>query len=71
MSWLENIEILPWTSAGAYATLRQQSEAKGITCGSLDLLIAAHAVATHRTLVTNDKALHRLSTWLAVVDWVS
>lgn len=70
-SFLERVQRLPWSSdvAAAYGDLRCKSEANGITCGALDLLIAAHAHATRKTLVTSDLNLHRLDSWLMVEDW--
>ena len=52
---------MPWDSAEAavYGRLRAELTATGQTIGTLDLLIAAHAVALGATLVTHDRALHR------------
>lgn len=64
---------LPWDSAAAsvYGSLRVKLSAAGLTLTSLDLLIAAHAVALQATLVTHDKALHRASDFLSVEDWAT
>ena len=51
----ERIDIISWNSgtARAYAELRALSQAEGITIDSLDMLIAAHARAAGRILVTS------------------
>ena len=68
---LSDIDILQWDSEAAirYALLRTQSEKLGIVVGSLDLLIAAQAAATSRTLVTRDRGLRRLRKWVSVESW--
>lgn len=55
---LVRLYILAWESAAAdiYATLRTQQEREGRPLGVLDMLIAAHALATGATLVSADAA---------------
>ena len=67
---LLRIEILPWNStiAKTYGTLRSNIEAKGNLLAPLDLLIAAHALSTNTTLVTNDQAFTRVPD-LLIEDW--
>lgn len=67
---LLRLDILPWDSdaAQAYATVRASLEQQGKALASLDLLIAAHAVATGCTLVSNDRAFAHL-TGLTLEDW--
>lgn len=67
---LGHIRSLPWDddAADAYANLRANSERAGISLGTQDMLIAAHAYATSRILVTNDQAFRRFS-MLTVEDW--
>lgn len=80
--FLARVEILPWTSsaAKAYGQLRAACEASGITLASMDMMIAAHALAQqeeakrHRAkavLVTRDRAFSRIpeSTKLMIEDW--
>jgi tRNA(fMet)-specific endonuclease VapC len=57
------IQILPWgrAEAMAYGQLRAKQEAAGKGLGSLDMLIAAHAIATGAVLVTTDKAFFQIS----------
>lgn len=68
---LEQLTILPWTSeaATAYGLLRARNEALGIAIGSLDMLIAAHALAEDVTLVTSDGAFAKLAGGPATVNW--
>ena len=60
--FLTRVEVLPWDRqvAVSYAKLRTACEAKGVSLGDLDMMIAAHAVATHAILVTRDKAFKHL-----------
>ena len=68
---LEQLTILPWTSitARTYATLRADLERAGRPIATLDLLIAAHALAEYCTLLSNDVALLTLADRLSVQDW--
>ena len=71
-TFLTMVKILPWGSSTAqcFAQLRTDSEAKGITVETVDLMIATHAKEdSNLTLVTNDGTLLRLRTWIKVVDW--
>ena len=70
---LEQLTILPWTSeaASAYGLLRARNEALGISVGSLDMLIAAHALAEGAVLVTNDAAIAKLAGGPKTVDWAT
>ena len=67
-AFLEQVRILPWTSAVAssYGSMRAEAERFGLTIGNLDLLIAAQARATGRILITNNSALLRLKPWMNV-----
>ena len=57
-------------AAAQYGKIRSSLEKKGQLLGSLDMLIAAHAVALNRTLVTNNvKEFHRVQE-LKVENWV-
>lgn len=68
---LEQLTILPWTSeaAAGYGLLRARNEARGISIGSLDMLIAAHALAEDAMLVTSDSALSKLAGGPVTVNW--
>jgi tRNA(fMet)-specific endonuclease VapC len=68
--FLLRVEILPWSSEAArhYARIRASLEREGESMGSLDLMIAAHAVAAEVVLVTHDHVFRRVK-GLRVEDW--
>ncbi|HWL30313.1 MAG TPA: type II toxin-antitoxin system VapC family toxin [Burkholderiaceae bacterium] len=67
---LRRIQILPWdgTVAETYGALRAEMALSGQVLGSLDMLIAGHALHIGAILATSDKAF-RLVPRLTVVDW--
>lgn len=69
--FLLRVEILPWGSdaAEAYARLRTACENEGKPLGAMDMLIAAHSVATNTILITNDKAFYNVQHLLNLEDW--
>lgn len=69
--FLLRVEILPWDSdaAEAYAHLRTACENEGKPLGAMDILIAAHSVATETILITNDKAFYNVQHLLNLEDW--
>jgi tRNA(fMet)-specific endonuclease VapC len=70
-AFLQTIAVLPWNrdTAVAYAKLKSALQNQGIGIATLDLMIAAHALAIGAVLITNDSALKRLGPWLPVEDW--
>lgn len=68
--FLHRVAILPWDSETArhYATLRTRLERDGQPMGSLDMMIAAQALAAGAVLVTNDRAFSRIR-GLKSEDW--
>jgi len=68
--FLAAVTILPWTSEAAiqYAHLRLAAERSGSPMGTLDLMIASHALAAGAVLVTHDRGFRRLPE-LRVEDW--
>ena len=68
--FLQDMPCLPWTSATAatYAELRTRMEIQGIGLSAMDLLIATHAVAENRTLISADRAFTQVP-GLSVLDW--
>jgi tRNA(fMet)-specific endonuclease VapC len=70
---LSAIQILPWDSAAAraYGTLRARLAAAGKSLSNLDMLIAAHAVATDAILVTRDGAFSKVEALRPVVNWAT
>lgn len=69
--FLLRVDILPWDSEAAecYAHLRSQLERDGVPLGSMDMMIAAHSMATGTVLVTNDQAFHNVRKFLTLADW--
>jgi tRNA(fMet)-specific endonuclease VapC len=59
---LRTLTIAPWDSACAQACamLRAKLQPKGIKIPYADAMIAAHAMALNRTLVTNDSDFKRI-----------
>lgn len=70
--FLRRVDVLPWNSAVAqrYGAVRAQIMSQGVVLAPLDLLIAAHALDTKSTLVTNDKAFQRVP-GLHIEDWTT
>ena len=58
-------------AAAIYGRIRADLDAKGHGIGSLDTLIAAHALALSLTLVTNNEREFRRVPDLKVVNWVA
>ena len=69
---LSRIEILPLAADAdrRYAELRARLEQRGTPIGPNDMLIAAHALAVKRTLVTDNVREFRRVTGLAVENWL-
>ena len=69
--FLLRVDVLPWDHdvTRTYGDLRAACEAKGVTLAPLDMMIAAHAVATDATLVTRDKAFAYVPEPLRTDDW--
>ena len=70
--FLSPLEILPYNEQAIwhYAKLRQYLQSTGKTIGSLDMLIAAHALALDVVLVTNNiKEFERID-GLKLENWV-
>lgn len=67
------VTILPWDSiaASTYASFRASMSVRGKTLGVLDMLIAAHALATGAILVTHDRAFANAGTQLQLEDWAT
>ncbi|OWV78319.1 NtrR protein [Rhizobium sp. R634] len=71
--FLLRVDVLPWDHdvPRTYGDLRATCESKGVTLAPLDMMIAAHAVATDATLVTRDKAFAQVSDPLKTDSWAS
>ncbi len=72
-SFLAGIQILPWgqAEAEAYGLIRVKLERSGMSLDSMDLMIAAHAVAKGAVLVTNDQAFAQVEELSAIVNWAT
>ena len=70
--FLARIQLLPLGSAEArtYGQLRMKQEKAGRPLESMDMLIAAHAIAAGATLVTGDKIFSYVS-GLALENWAA
>jgi len=70
--FLAPLEILPYDEQAIwhYAQLRHQLQSKGKVIGSLDMLIAAHALALKAILVTNNVKEFKRVKGLIVENWV-
>ena len=71
--FLAPLEILPYDDEAAqyYGNIRALLEKQGTPIGSLDLLIAAHALSRDCILVTNnEKEFNRIPN-LQIVNWVN
>jgi tRNA(fMet)-specific endonuclease VapC len=68
--FLARVQILPWDSESAkvYAYVRANLEREGNLLGSMDMMIAAQALAAGYVLVTHDRAFRRVRR-LKSVDW--
>ena len=67
------LEILPFGGEAAqyYGDLRAHLEMQGTPIGSLDMLIAAHALSIATTLVTNNKKEFQRVPNLNIENWVN
>jgi tRNA(fMet)-specific endonuclease VapC len=70
---LSAIQILPWEVPAdqIYGELRARVQRQGQPIGSNDLLIAAHALALDRTLVTANEREFRQIPGLSVENWLA
>lgn len=71
IDFLVPIEILPYDNAAAreYGKLRRYLEQQGTPIGSLDLLIAAHALSLECVLVTNNESEFGRVPGLKIENW--
>jgi tRNA(fMet)-specific endonuclease VapC len=69
--FLAPLQVVPYDDMAAqkYGTLRACLEQRGTPIGSLDMLIAAHALALDCTLVTNNEAEFARVPQLRVQNW--
>jgi tRNA(fMet)-specific endonuclease VapC len=60
---LLRVDVLPWDEdvARCYGQLCHTLEGQGVNLSDLDMMIAAHSVATNTTLVSRDKAFQAVA----------
>lgn len=70
--FLLQVTVLSWDSAAAecYGDLRAELEQLGQPVGSLDMMIAAHALSVGAILVTSDRVFARIKK-LRVENWTT
>jgi tRNA(fMet)-specific endonuclease VapC len=70
--FLGRLQVMPWTreAAAEYAKLRAVLEKSGNTIGNMDMMIAAHALSLHATLVSNNICHFDRVPKLKLVNWV-
>jgi tRNA(fMet)-specific endonuclease VapC len=70
--FLTPFEIMPFDDRAAevYGRIRTVLERKGTPIGSMDMLIAAHALSLGVALVTNNAKEFKRVPHLQVVNWV-
>ena len=73
MQFMAPLEILPYGDDAAqyYGNLRVHLEKQGTPIGSLDMLIAAHALSTACALITNNESEFSRVTNLKIENWVN
>lgn len=73
MQFVAPLEILPYSDEAAqyYGNLRAHLEKQSTTIGSLDMLIAAHALSLACTLVTNNEKEFMRVPGLKLENWAS
>ena len=70
MHWLPALP-LPETAVEAYGATRYELASKGEMIGNNDLWIAAHAIASGLTLVTNNEKEFRRVRGLKIQNWAA
>jgi tRNA(fMet)-specific endonuclease VapC len=70
-AFLENVEVLPWTSSAACeaGAVRAELAAAGLPIGSYDLLIAGHVRNLDATLVSHNVREFSRVSGLRLADW--
>ncbi len=71
--FLAGVLVLPWgrDEAETYGRVRAKLEKSGLSLGNMDMMIAAHAIVTRATLVTNDKTFAQVDELTATVNWAT
>lgn len=71
--FLASVRVLPWDRdvAFTYGVVRAKLQKAGTPLGSMDMLIAAHAVSIGVVMVTNDNAFGYVDDLHATVNWAT
>jgi tRNA(fMet)-specific endonuclease VapC len=69
--FLMPLEVLAYDEAAArhYGAMRAKHEKKGTPIGSMDMMIAAHALSLRLTVITNNLREFKRVQGLKVADW--
>lgn len=72
-SFLARVQVVPWgrEEAESYSAVRAKLEAVGKPLSSMDMLLAAHAVALNAVMVSHDGAFARVEDLSALADWTT
>ena len=72
-AFLAPLQVFPYDDMAAqeYGRLRAALEKQGIPIGSLDMLIAAHALSLDRTLITNNETEFSRIPQLRLQNWAT
>jgi hypothetical protein len=72
-SFFARVRVMPWgrEEAETYGVLRAKLEAAGKQLSSLDLLIAAQAIAISAVLVSHDKPFARVNDLYSLANWAT
>lgn len=70
-AFVQRVDVLVWNDdvARCYGDVRAAWESKGVSLADLDMMIAAHAVATDCILVSRDKAFGHVPDRLTLEVW--
>jgi tRNA(fMet)-specific endonuclease VapC len=73
MAFLATVDTMPFdtVAAAAYGRVRAELKRVGTLIGSMDMLIAAHAMSLGLTLVTNNTREFGRVAGLSIVDWLA
>jgi tRNA(fMet)-specific endonuclease VapC len=70
---MHSVKVLPWEPEAAelYAEIRYELTRTGTPIGDMDMLIAAHAIASDAVLVTNNtRHFKRIKLPMMLANWM-
>ena len=72
-NFLARVRVVPWgrEEAESYGVMRAKLEAAGKLLSSMDMLIAAHAIALNAVMVSHDTAFARVENLRALENWAT